>query len=110
MGLEEGQEAHWPSSRNPHRCLKGAKRTKTANVFVTVVTDVTTMTHTLRTILARGLELARLDGGVVLSAKGRGRVEGGQASLWPGAGLGAVAGIVSKQPEDAVRDEGLVFH
>ena len=44
MGLEEGQVRVWPPSRNPHRCLKGAKAAKTANVLMPLLTDVTLWT------------------------------------------------------------------
>jgi hypothetical protein len=44
MGLEGGQVRPWPSSRKPRRCLKGAKRAKRANVFVTDVTELTVLT------------------------------------------------------------------
>src|SRR5687768_12583927 len=45
-GVEEGQWSSWPSSRNPRRYLKGAKRAKGANVLVPLVTDVTELTYT----------------------------------------------------------------
>ena len=48
--LEGGQPRVWPSSRNPRRCLKGAKR---ANVFVTLVTDVTLWTRCWRSLRGR---------------------------------------------------------
>jgi hypothetical protein len=52
MGLEEGQARVWPSSRNPHRCLKAAKRAKTANAFGAFLTYVTLWT--LRAGAGRG--------------------------------------------------------
>lgn len=52
MGVQDGQMRDWPSSRNPHRCLKAAKAAKAANVVVTVVTELTLLMHAVFAILA----------------------------------------------------------
>jgi hypothetical protein len=44
-GVESGQERVWPPFGNPRRCLKAAKAAKTANVSVTVVTELMLLTH-----------------------------------------------------------------
>ena len=100
MGLEEGQGSMWPSSRKPHRCLKGAKRAKGANVLVTVVTDMALLTYTVHSATAPVLGSGKVASAAKKHAPEKLRV----SDHWPRATMLWLGGFLAPVPGCAALD------